>query len=155
MSKLDGNERWKSKMLLTEHKEQYEKRYESKQVGRPTADELDQIRDYIMYPHMLTMIQKSIQDLSFMQVSLKGVLVRCMEYLMQRVTADYYALKKEFRLKNIKVIEEEMNDGILYFRYFCRGYEEKFGVVRESLRSEIIMRMTEYTKEIGQQLKLK
>ncbi|OUS68179.1 hypothetical protein B1748_34535 [Paenibacillus sp. MY03] len=155
MSKLDGNERWKSKMLLTEHKEQYEKRHESKQVGRPTADELDQIRDYLMYPHMLTMIQKSIQDLSFMQVSLKGVLARCMEYLMQRVTADYYALKKELRLKNIKVIEEEMNDGILYFRYFCRGYEEKFGVVRESLRSEIIIKMTEYTKEIGQQLKLK
>lgn len=155
MSKLDGNERWKSKMLLTEHKEQYEKRHEQKQQGRPTPDELNQIRDFIVYPHMITMIQKCIQDLGFIHVSLKSVLVRCMEYLMQRTTDDYYALKKELRLKNIKVLEEETNDGILYYRYFCRGYEEKFGVVRESMRTEIILRMTQYTNEIGTQLKLK
>lgn len=155
MSKLDGNERWKSKMLLTEHKEQYEKRHEPKITGRPTPDELNQIRDFIMYPYMITMIQKSIQDLGMIQVSLRAVLVRCMEYLMQRTTDDYYALKKELRLKNIKVLEEETNDGILYYRYFCRGYEEKFGVVRESLRTEIVLRMTQYTNELGMQWKLK
>ena len=33
MSKLDGNERWKSKMLLTEHQEEYESRNDPKNVS--------------------------------------------------------------------------------------------------------------------------
>ncbi|MFD0587991.1 hypothetical protein ACFQZE_08235 [Paenibacillus sp. GCM10027627] len=153
MSKLDGNERWKTKMLLTEHKEQYDKRHEPKLTGRPTLEEMTQIRDYIMYPYMLEMIEKSLHEMAVIQVALKSVMVRCMEYLRRRVTDDYYAVKRELKGKNIKVAGEETEEGILYYRYFCRGYEERFGIVREALRNEIVVRMTQYTKEIGMQLK--
>ncbi len=62
MSKLDGNERWKSKMLLTEHQEQYQERNNKTLIGRATTDELRMIRDVIMFPHMLTMSDKSLQE---------------------------------------------------------------------------------------------
>ncbi len=153
MSKLDGNERWKSKMLLTEHKEQYDHRDTHKLTGRPTPDELTMIRDYIMLPHMITMIKKCIDDMTFTHIALKGVILRCLEVIMFRVSDDYYALKRQLKKQNIKVLHEEMNDGILYFSYYCRGYEEKFGIVRETLRSEISIRMTSYTEEIGNKLR--
>jgi hypothetical protein len=32
----------------------------------------------------------------------------------------------------------------------CRGYEDKFGIVRETLRSEMIARLTRYGSEFFQ-----
>lgn len=153
MSKLDGNERWKTKMLLTEHKEQYEMRDQAKLSGRPTPDELVMIRDYIMYPQMIKMIQKSMNDMEFAHVALKGVIIRCLEYIMFSISDDFYKHKKEFKKRNIRVVEEEINDDILYYRYFCRGYEERFGIVREALRTEIRTKLTDCTMQLGKQLK--
>jgi len=153
MSKLDGNERWKSKMLLTEHKEQYEQRDQPKLIGRPTSDELIMIRDFVMYPHLIKMLQKSLTDMSFSHVALKGVIIRCLEHIMFSISDDFYKHKKELKQRNIRVIEEEINDDILYFRYYCRGYEERFGIVREALRTEIRTKLTDYTMQLGKQLK--
>jgi len=153
MSKLDGNNRWGGKMLLTEHQEQYDQRLDAKPIGRPSPDELEMIRDLIMFPQLITMVQKSIEDMGFAKIALKGVIVRCLEIIMFRISDDYYALKRELKNRNIRVHEEETNDGILYYRYFCRGYEEQFGIVRETLRTEMSTRLTKYTNDIGQALK--
>ncbi|GBG10428.1 hypothetical protein PAT3040_05161 [Paenibacillus agaridevorans] len=122
--------------------------------GRPTPDELVMIRDFITYPHIINMIQKSQEDMGFAHIALKGVIIRCLEFLLFKATNDFYVLKRELKSRNIKVVEEDTNDGILYFRYFCRGYDDKFGIVRETLRTEIVLRMTKYTNEIAKQLKM-
>lgn len=153
MSKLDGNNRWGGKMLLTEHQEQYDQRQDKKTVGRPTREELDMIRDVVLLPHLITMVQKSIEDMGLSRIALKAVVVRCLEVIMFRISDDYYALKRELKQRNIKVISEEANDGVLYFRYYCRGYEERFGIVREKLRSDVTLAMTKYTNDIGKILK--
>lgn len=149
MSKLDGNNRWGGKMLLTEHQEQYDQRNNVNPAGRPTPEELEMIRDIILFPHLITMTQKSIEDIGFAKITLKGVVIRCLEVIMFRISDDYYALKRELKNRNIRVSEEETNDGILYYRYICRGYEEKFGIVRETLRTEMSMRLTKYTADIA------
>ncbi|OUS75351.1 hypothetical protein B1748_17890 [Paenibacillus sp. MY03] len=153
MSKLDGNERWKSKILLTEHKGQYEMRDQPKLSGRPTSEELIMIRDFILYPHMLKRIQKSNDDMGFAHIALKGVIIRCLEYILFSITEDFYALKQGLKNLNIKVVEEEINDDIIYYRYYCRGYEERFGIVREVLRTDIRTKFTDYTLQLGKQLK--
>lgn len=153
LTKLDGNERWKTKMLLTEHKELYDQRHAPKLTGRPTTDELMMIRDYVIYPHLIRMVQKSMDDVALAHVTLKSVLLRCLEYIMFRVSNDYYALKKDLKKHDIKVIEDETNDDILYYKYYCRGYGDIFGIVREMLRTDVITKMTRYTNEIGLQLK--
>lgn len=122
-------------------------------TSRPSMDELDMIRDYIMYPHIETMMHKSLDDMSFAHVTLKNVIIRCLEHIMFAISADYRQLKQEMRLRGIKVVEEEVTVGILYVRYYCRGYEEKFGIVRENLRSDIIRKLTSYTNDLGKQLK--
>ncbi|MEF2246457.1 hypothetical protein [Paenibacillus sp. IITD108] len=153
MSKLDANNRWSGKMLLTEHQEQYDQRNDEKPNGRPSTEELEMIRDLVMFPQLITMVQKSIEDMGFAKITFKGVVNRFLEVIMFRISDDYYALKRELKKRNIKVSEEETNDGILYYRYFCRGYEEKFGIVRETLRTEMSMRLTKYTTDITQALK--
>lgn len=137
---------------MTEHQQQYDNRNQTKLTGRPTKEELGMIRDFITYPHIISMIQKSQEDVRLAHITLKGVIIRSLEYLMHKASNDFYSLKRELKSRNIRVIEEETNDDILYYRYFCRGYDDKFGIVKETLRTEIIQQMTRYTKEIGQQL---
>ncbi|MHA6532579.1 hypothetical protein [Paenibacillus sp. BAC0078] len=153
MSKLDGNERWKSKMLLTDHQEQYENRNKSLQTGRITTEELTMIRDAIMFPYMLTMCDKSLQDLRNSTHLFKQLFEQIIQFIMNCITKDLSKVNRELRQRNIKIFSDEMNDGIIYHRYVCRGYEDRFGIVREVLRSEISIQFTKYAARILSQLK--
>lgn len=145
----------KTKMTITEHTAEFEQRHQPQLTGRPTSEELTMIRDYVLYPQLIKMIQKSLDDMGFVHVALKGVILRCLDYIMFIATEEFYALKRVLRQRNIRVVEEETNDEILYYRYYCRGYEERFGILREVLRTELQIRLTAYTKQLGQQLKTK
>ncbi|MBB6735518.1 hypothetical protein [Cohnella zeiphila] len=147
MSKLAGNGRWESKMLLTEHQEQYDKRKESKPSGRPTTEELEMIRDLIMLPYMLTVSEKGLQDVRSTSNTFRGMFERLVQWMMDRISRELSLLRRELSRRNIKVFSDETYDGVIYHRYVCRGYEDKFGIVRETLRSEMIARLNRYGAE--------
>ncbi|WP_166238079.1 hypothetical protein [Paenibacillus turpanensis] len=149
MSKLDGNERWKSKMLLTEHQEQYENRNDtSKSSKRPSEDELKMIRDSILLPHMVTMVQKSLTDIENSSNLLKKLYLAVGQEVLDAMSKDLYNLRRELAKRSIKVINDEQIDLVIYHRFVCRGYEERFGMVREVMRSEISLQLAKYVKEI-------
>jgi adenosyl cobinamide kinase/adenosyl cobinamide phosphate guanylyltransferase len=153
MSKLDGNERWKSKMLLTEHQEQYENRNKNLRTGRITTEELTMLRDAIMFPYMLTMCNKSLQDLQNSTQLFRQLFEQIIQIIMNSITKDLSKVNRELRQRNIKFFSDETHDGVIYHRYICRGYEDRFGIVREVLRAEIGIRFTKYTTHILSQLK--
>lgn len=148
MSKLDGNERWKSKLLLTEHQEQYEKRHEAKIKNRPTEEEFYMIRDCILLPHMLTMVQKSVDDIENHSNLLKQLYLTAGQQLMNLINEDLYKLRRELSKRNIKIIKDEDADMVIYHRFICRGYEDRFGMVRDVMRSEISIKLSRYMKEV-------
>lgn len=148
MSKLDGNERWKSKMLLTEHQEQYEERKIKPPTHRQSSEEYTMVRDYILLPHMLTMVQKSIDDVRNSSNLLKRLYVTAAQVVMDRISKDLYALRREMSRRNIKVFEDEQADLVVYHRFVCRGYEDRFGMTRDVMRSEISLRLSRYIKEL-------
>ncbi|MFC5469321.1 hypothetical protein ACFPPD_11365 [Cohnella suwonensis] len=148
MSKLDGNERWKSKMLLTEHQEQYQERHKKPLAGRATNEELKMIRDVIMLPHMLTMSDKSLQEVKRVPNLFKRTFEQVVQLIMNKISKDLFSLRRELKNRNIKVFDDETADGIIYHRYVCRGYEDRFGIVRETLRSEISVRLARYASEV-------
>jgi len=148
MSKLDGNIRWKSKMLLTEHQEQYQNRDSTRPAGRVTMEELEKIRDAIMLPHMLTISDRSLEDVRRSHNPYKKFFEQFIWLLMNNISTDLKQLKRELSRNNIKVYDDETADGIIYYRYVCRGYEDKFGIARETLRSEILSRLGYYAAHI-------
>jgi len=149
MSRLDGNERWKSKMLLTEHQEQYESRGANKTLKGPaTSEELSLIRDSIIYPHMLTMCDKSIQEVQRTTNLFKSQFEQLIQMIMDKISKEMFIVRRDLKNRNIKVLGDESIDGILYYRYSCRGYEDRIGIVRETLRSEISVRLARYVAGI-------
>ncbi|MCP3771754.1 hypothetical protein NLX71_00260 [Paenibacillus sp. MZ04-78.2] len=148
MSKLDGNGRWQSKMTLTEHTEQYEARHDSK-TSRPTSEEYTMARDYILLPHMLTMIERSIEEIRTSTNILKRLYLIAAQTVMNQIHKDMYSLRRELSKRNIKVINDEQIDLVIYYKIMCRGYEERFGIVRDVVRSEISVRLTNYLKDVA------
>ncbi|WP_138493097.1 hypothetical protein [Paenibacillus pinistramenti] len=153
MSKLDGNERWKSKMLLTEHQEQYDNRHGAGiPAARPTEEEMIMIRDSILLPYMLSMVEKSIDDIEYRSNLLKPLYLTAGKVVRSRISEDLYGLRRELSKRNIRVIRDVQEDMVVYHRFICRGYEDRFGIVRDVIRSEISVRLSRYIKEIAERL---
>ncbi len=153
MTKLDGNNRWQSKMLLPEHQEQYEARNNPKRTGQATSEELTMVRDYILLPHILTMLQNSLDKIQHTPNVLNRLYGTVTQLLMDRVTKDMHNLKRELSKRNIKITTAEQADMIMYHSFVCRGYEERLGIVREVMRSEIQVRLSKYINEVTELLK--
>lgn len=167
MSKLDGNERWKSKMLLTEHVERYDQQHagggQSPAAAAParapkernliTTEERTMLRDYILLPHMEKMVEKSIADVENSTNILKRAYLMAGQKILDRVAQDLYLLRRELKQRNIRILNEEHADLVVYHRYFCRGYEDRFGMTRDVMRSEISVKLARYTSELAMLLK--
>lgn len=153
MSKLDGNERWKSKMLLTEHVEKYEQQRHPNEQKVITTEERTMIRDYILLPYMEKMVQKSIADIEYSTNILKRLYLMAGQKILDQIVKDLYSLRREFKKRNIKILTEEQSDLVVYHRFYCRGYEERFGMTRDVMRSEISLQLTKYISRLAMQLK--
>ncbi|MBB6732676.1 hypothetical protein [Cohnella zeiphila] len=148
MSKLDGNERWKSKMLLTEHQEQFEARKEQKPAQRQTEDERFLVRDYIVLPHMLTIADNSQRGNQSTANPLRSLIDIFLQTLMNRISGEMQSIVRELTRRNIRVSQDEHVDDIYYYQVRCRGFVEKVGYTREVMRSEIRVKMKKLTEEI-------
>lgn len=153
MSKLDGNERWKSKMLLTEHVEQYEQQHSARGANVTTAEERIMIRDYILLPHIEKVVEKSLSELRNSGNVLRRIYLLAGQRVLDRVVSDQFDLRRKLKNRNIRIVAEEQSNAIVYHRYYCRGYEEHFGMTREVMRSEISWRLTRYMEELNDYLK--
>jgi hypothetical protein len=148
MSKLEGNNRWSGKMLLTEHQEQYDKRNAPKLVGKATTEELQLIRDWIILPYMMTMADKGLQEAKRRNHLFKRVFIRGIQIVLDSITRDMMVLRRELAYRQIKVWDDITQDDIVYCKYVCRGYEDRFGITREVLRAEIAKKFGLYIDQI-------
>lgn len=155
MNKLNGNERWKSKMLLTDHAEQYEQLDKKEETvrGMLTNAERTMVRDLILLPHIETMVSKSVEEIERSGNILTKMYLMAGRYIQNRIMRDTFQLQKELRQRNIRFIADEQDDFISYYKIFFRGYQEQFGLTRDVMRSEISLRLTNYTVELGSVLK--
>lgn len=152
MSKLEGNERWKTKMLLTEHQEQYDHRWD-RHSKRMTEEEIGMVQDYLILPHMLTMVNNSIEDVKHSSSYMNRLFLAASYKLYELIERDKRRLKRELDQRNIRIMADEQVDLVIYHRIRCRGYEDKFGIVREVMRARIRVKMTEYMREIERLLR--
>jgi hypothetical protein len=148
--KLTGNGRWESsRMMLPEHRTQYIERQDDAANPRvPSKEELELIRDSILLPMILSIAEKNRQEVERTSYTFKPVFLKAMLIFMDVVSQDLARVKRELKQRNIKVIEDEQVDLVMYFRFICRGYEERFGMIREVVRAEISVRITQYIREV-------
>ncbi|WP_379140110.1 hypothetical protein [Paenibacillus sp. sgz500992] len=153
MSKLNGNERWKTKMLMTEHVEQYEQKQDDEVRKMITVDERTMVRDLILLPYIDTMVSKSLKEIEHSGNILKRAYLMAGQAIQRRIIQDTYQLQKELKQRNIRMLADEQEEFLVYYKIFCRGYQERFGLTRDVMRTEISLRLTKYTADLGAVLK--
>lgn len=149
--KLEGNGRWESsRMFLPEHREQHNER--GKPNGNhskfPTAEEMENIRQYILLPIMMTIVENNCRTIETSQYPLKKLYVVASQVLINLLHQDLVFTRKKLREGNIKVFEEGEVDTALHYRFICRGYEDKFAMMRDLVRAEINIRFSHYISKI-------
>lgn len=153
MSKLDGNERWKTKMIMTEHVQEYEQKQGEEVRRRITVEERTMVRDLILLPYLDTMVSKALREIELSSSILQRASMIAGQAIQQRIMDDTHRLQKELKQRNIRVVADEQEEFLVYYRIFCRGYQERFGLTRDVMRTEISLRLTRYTAELGSILK--
>lgn len=152
--KLEGNGRWESsRMMLPEHREQYLHRrapQEVKPVQVPVKEELELIRDYVLLPMMLTIVEKNCKDIELSFYSMKTLFMKASYVLMNLIHADMVAVRKELKSRNIKVFQDEIESegAAIHYRFICRGYEDRFSMIRDAARAEISIRISKYISKV-------
>ncbi|MFC4103427.1 hypothetical protein [Paenibacillus xanthanilyticus] len=151
--KLQGNGRWESsRMMLPEHREQYLSRrhgqHEQAKTELPSKEELELVRDFVLLPMMLTIVEKNSTEIGLTSYSLKSLYIKASQVLMTRIHADLSEVRKKMKVRNIKVFEEERVDSAIHYRFVCRGYEDTFAMMRDVARAEISVRIARYVSEM-------
>ncbi|MBY0011515.1 hypothetical protein [Paenibacillus typhae] len=116
-------------------------------------EEREMVRDLILLPYIDTMVGKSISEIERSGNLLGQAYLQAGRYVQRRIMADIYKLKQELKRRNIKVVDDANEDFLLYYMIYFRGYQERFGMTRDVMRTQISLRLTAYTAEIGNALK--
>ncbi|MUT66843.1 hypothetical protein [Paenibacillus sp. NEAU-GSW1] len=148
--KLEGNGRWESsRMMLPEHREQYLHQREpkvAKPVPVPVKEELELIRDFVLLPMMLNIVDKNCRDIELSFYSMKALYMKASQVLMNRIETDLASVRRQLKERNIRVFQDEMESegGAIHYRFVCRGYEDRFSMIRDAARAEISVRIAKY-----------
>lgn len=141
-------------MLLTEHQEQYDRRPEPA-GNRPTPEEITLVRDSVVLKNMQIMVERSMEEITLSSHLFKKLYTAATQLVLNRVSRDLYALQREMKKRNLRMTTHEQADNVLYYRFICRGYEDRLGIMREALRAEISIRLGAMVTELMSELKKK
>lgn len=118
-----------------------------------TPEEREMVRDLILLPYIDTMVSKGLKELELSGNVLRRAYATAGRYIQKRIVQDVYNLRLELKRRDIKVVEESQDDFITYNWIYYRGYQERFGLTRDVMRTEISLRLTQYTADLGEALR--
>lgn len=136
-------------MLMSEHVDQFEEKQEDTVRRMITVEERTMVRDLILLPYIDTMVARSLKEIELSGSILKRAFLIAGQAIQRRIMQDTYQLQKELKQRNIRVLPDEQEEFLVYHKIFCRGYQERFGLTRDVMRTEISLRLTRYTAELG------
>lgn len=122
---------------------------------RANSEELKMIRDYLLLPFMITMAERGLEEAERSGNLLNRLFAEAALVLIARMGAEAARFRKEFKDRGIKVhgqAEEEM-ENILMLHYNVRGYEDKFGIFRETAKAQISVKLGQYIGDMVKDLR--
>lgn len=157
--KLEGNGLWESsRMMLPQHKEQSLamsiQNDTTPQSKEPlTKKEMEMMREYVLLPVTLHIIEKKILEVEISPQMLKLLYSTAAKVLANHIRKDMQQSKKNLFERNIRVFEDTKNDSELTYRYTCRGLEDRFTMTKDYMRAEVSVRIGRYVRKLATDMK--
>ncbi len=97
-----------------------------KQPPLQTEEDLRLVKEYILLPILLDVLERDIQILKIVQLKMASIYVGALQHVQDKVMTDLAILRKRLREHGIKVFEQQRGALSVQAGYLCRGYEHKF-----------------------------
>lgn len=117
-----------------------------------SIEELILVQQYIFHGFILDMLDLQREKIKHSQNLLKGIHDVINESIFDKVHGVMVDLRKEFKTREIKIIDKGLVEGVLWFEIWCRGYEKKHGIWREHARSEVSLILGGYSTEVEKKI---
>ncbi|MEC0090040.1 hypothetical protein [Paenibacillus macquariensis] len=157
--KLEGNGLWESsRMMLPQHKEQslalsIHNDTSPKPQEPLTRKEMDMMREYILLPVALHIVEKKILEVEMSPQMLKLLYSTAAKVLANHIREDIQKSKKVLFERSIRVFEDSKSDSELTYRYICRGMEDQFVMTKDYMRAEVSVRIGRYVRSLATVMK--
>ncbi|GGH16743.1 hypothetical protein [Paenibacillus segetis] len=125
----------------------------SKVANVITTEERTMIRDYILLPHLESMVQKSLDEIEYSTNILKRLYLMAGQVVLDQIVNESRKSKRELQQRNIRMLETKHEGFIINHHYFCRGYNDVFGITRDTMKSEISIKLSHYIYDLARHLK--
>jgi hypothetical protein len=109
-----------------------------------TPDELHKVKLAIILPIMLDALERDANAIAGMKLKLDILYITSLRKAQDRIHGEMYALRTELRQLGIKIIEETRAAEGVKAHYKCRGYDHKLLLLWDRVRTEILLKGSEY-----------
>lgn len=121
--------------------------------GIPTKEEIEAIRDSILLPFMLDMVEADLRKLQHDRQPLRLLFIAANEALSNDIFKELVDVKKFLKEREIKVIELGRYNDELRYQFWIRGYEDKITLLRYMAKSELSIRFGKRIAEVASRWK--
>ncbi|MDF2958471.1 MAG: hypothetical protein K0S39_206 [Paenibacillus sp.] len=115
-----------------------------KQAPLLTREELQFVKMGIILPVMLDVLQRDMNRINQVKLKLDILYIKGLGKAQDSVHAELMELKAELRKRGIKIVEEvRLTEGI-QARFKCRGYDHRFLLQWDKVRTEILKKGSQH-----------
>lgn len=119
----------------------------------PTKQEYEKIRDCLLLPLLIEVVNKNRSQLEYDHMPLKTLFLTATDVLLDRIIADHVKIKKELKAASIKLIEQPDTKTTLNCEYICRGYQAQFSIMKDHAKSVLAVMLGKYVGEMGKEIR--
>jgi hypothetical protein len=117
-----------------------------------SIEELKMIQQYIFHGFILDMLDLEREKLKHMKGMLRSISEEINEAIFDRVHRVMIDLRKEFKAREIKVVDRGQREGVMWYEIWCKGYNHNHGIWREHAKSEIARILGGYSSEVEKKM---
>lgn len=117
-------------------------------MNRASIEEIQLIRESMMIPLLIDVAVKNRDEIELTEYTFTPLYVTACGRVLSLLHDRMREVKQQLRAANVRVWAGEQTDFILYTNYVCRGYEDRFGITREHLKTELRVMLTEYMRKV-------
>jgi hypothetical protein len=111
---------------------------------RPTLKESGIVKEYLLLPILLTMLQRDIDTIAESTLKVSLPYIGVMRKIMDTVRSDLLRIRKSLGGAGIRIYAEDKNASGVLCKYVCRGFHKTLSLTREEVRAEVSLLAGKY-----------
>ncbi|OPH61857.1 hypothetical protein BC351_01035 [Paenibacillus ferrarius] len=116
--------------------------------NRPTAEEIDKARELALLEILRDIVCNNRDDLKLSSMTLKSLYVSTTDAVIDDINNDIRKIKLLLKQSEANLSKERSNENELSYVLHCRGYTEKFSILKGTAKPELGVLLKKYVQKI-------